>query len=180
MNCLIICIFMIFNIKLNLFFWFCFQFTNFIFRVQRVVEILKLVTCKNVAMSTTLIEINQMMLNNLRDVNHEIKNIILSILPKDLHSIVLQSFNQSKRLEALNSVKTITDILRVLKNDLVWIPPVLHCLDEDGKDIEDPCEEGEDFLLRSSIRRIHGSAYFADLNLGAQNLVDQTDLDPKH
>ena len=96
-------------------------------------------------MSTTLIEINQMMLNNLRDVNHEIKNIILSKLPNDLHSIVLQSFNQSKRLEALNSVRTITDILRVLKNDLVWIPPVLHCLDEDGKDIEDPCEEGEDF-----------------------------------
>ena len=84
-------------------------------------------TTKNVAMSTTLNEINQMMIKNLKDVNQEIKNIILAKLPKDHHSDVHQSFDQSKRLRALNSVKTIAGITSVLKNDLVWIPPVLHC-----------------------------------------------------
>lgn len=98
-------------------------------------------------MSTTLNEINQMMIKNLRDVNQEIKNIILAKLPKDHHGVVHQSFDQSKRLGALNSVKTIADITSVWKNDLVWIPPVLHCLNEDGKDIEDPIEEGDCFSM---------------------------------
>ena len=34
-----------------------------------------------------------MMIKNLRDVNQEIKNIILAKLPKDHHGVVHQSFD---------------------------------------------------------------------------------------
>ena len=92
---------------------------------------LKQVTIKNVALSTAL-DLNKGLLNNLKTVKENIQKDLLSKTPPELHHIINQSFKSSTKDRALNSIKTKKDIMHVLVNNLVWIPPNKIVLDEDG------------------------------------------------
>ena len=130
--------------------------------MERVVEILKLVTTKYVAMSTTIVA-NEEMLRNVKKVKEDILSDLLHKIPTNLHETVTQSFLSCKRTRALNSIRTVNEVLKILKNDLCWISPIKHVLDEDGKEITDPCEEGEIFYyvpIIETLKAIHKDASF--------------------
>ena len=130
--------------------------------MEHVVEILKLVTTKHVAMSTTIVA-NEEMLRNIKKVNEDILADLLLKIPNNLHETVALSFLSCKRTRALNSIKTVGDVLKILKNDLCWIPPIKHVLDEEGREVTDPCEEGEIFYyvpIIETLKAIHKDASF--------------------